>query len=97
MGAADALVQGRQRRQDTIPEPVRRFLASANNRRRLVAVIGSGNRNFGEHYQRAARDIAAASGRPVLFEFELSGTARDTDECRALLEGLDARLAGHDA
>lgn len=82
---------------DTIPEPVRRFLASANNRQRLVAVIGSGNRNFGEHYQQAARDIAAASGRPVLFEFELSGTTWDTDECRVLLEHLDVRLVRHDA
>ena len=77
---------------DTIPEPVKRFLASANNRRNMVAVIGSGNRNFGSHYQQAARDIAAASGRPVIFEFELSGTAWDSQECLRILEGLDVQV-----
>ena len=35
-------------RNDTVPQPVKRFLRSANNRRHLVGLIGSGNRNFGE-------------------------------------------------
>lgn len=82
---------------DTIPEPVRRFLASANNRRRMVGVIGSENRNFDEHYQQAARRIAAASGRPVLFEFELSGTTWDSDRCAAILHALDESLAAQGA
>lgn len=78
---------------DTIPEAVRRFLRSEVNRRRLVAVMGSGNRNFGRYYQKAAREIAQRSGRPVLFEFELSGTPWDVQECRRLLEELDEALA----
>jgi len=80
-------------RNDTIPEGVRRFLQSDVNRRRLVGVMGSGNRNFGAHYQRACRVVAERSGRPVLFEFELSGTPWDVEECRTILEGLDAALA----
>ncbi|WP_019137821.1 class Ib ribonucleoside-diphosphate reductase assembly flavoprotein NrdI [Cellulomonas massiliensis] len=78
---------------DTIPEAVRRFLRSAANRRRLVGVMGSGNRNFGRYYQHAAREIAARSGRPVLFEFELSGTPWDVQECRRILAELDDALA----
>jgi len=78
---------------DTIPEGVRRFLRSAVNRRAMVGVMGSGNRNFGEHYQRAARQIADASGRPVLFEFEISGTPWDVEECRRILGRLDEGLA----
>lgn len=78
---------------DTIPEAVRRFLRSPNNRRRLVGVIGSGNRNFGRYYQHAARDIAQRSGRPVLFEFELAGTAWDVARCRTILDELDEGLA----
>lgn len=39
---------------DTIPEPVKRFLRDPQTRRRLVGVMGSGNRNFGSHYQAAA-------------------------------------------
>ncbi len=77
---------------DTIPEPVRRFLRDPATRRRLVGVMGSGNRNFGEHYQAAARTIARVSGRPVLFEFELQGTRWDVEDARAILDELDAAL-----
>lgn len=79
---------------DTLPEPVRRFLRDPVTRRRLVGVMGSGNRNFGAHYQAAARQVARASGRPVLLEFELQGTPWDVEEAQRLLEELDARLAG---
>lgn len=82
---------------DTIPEAVRRFLRSERNRRALVGVMGSGNRNFGRYYQKAAREIAARSGRPVLFEFELAGTPWDVEECRRLLADLDVALAGRAA
>lgn len=78
---------------DTVPEAVRRFLRSAHNRRLLVGVMGSGNRNFGRFYQHAARDIAARSGRPVLLEFELAGTPWDVAEARRVLADLDAALA----
>jgi protein involved in ribonucleotide reduction len=67
----------------TLPAPVKAFLRSPSNRRRLVGIIGSGNRNFGAYYQAAARGLAAASGRPVLFEFELSGTPRTSPRARA--------------
>ncbi len=82
-------------RNDTVPEPVRRFLASAVNRRRMVAVMGSGNRNFGRHYQMAARVIAARSERPILFEFELAGTPWDVEECQRIMADLDEALAAN--
>ena len=78
---------------DTIPEAVRRFLNDEHNRRLMVGVMGSGNRNFGRYYQMAARQIAERSGRPMLFEFELAGTPWDVEECRHVLEELDAALA----
>lgn len=81
---------------DTVPEGVRRFLQSDHNRRLMVGVIGSGNRNFGQYYQMAARLVAERSGRPILFEFELAGTPWDVEECRRILEELDAALAAHD-
>ena len=77
----------------TLPAPVKAFLRSPTNRRRLVGIIGSGNRNFGAYYQAAARELAAASGRPVLFEFELSGTPEDVTACARILDELDAALA----
>jgi protein involved in ribonucleotide reduction len=84
-------------RNDTIPEAVRRFLRSPNNRRQLVGVMGSGNRNFGRHYQMAAREISRRSGRPMLFEFELAGTRWDVEECNHILADLDAGLAARQA
>ncbi len=80
---------------DTIPEAVRRFLRDPVTRRRMVGVMGSGNRNFGAHYQAASRQISAISGRPLLFEFELQGTAWDIADARAILERLDAEVAAH--
>ncbi len=80
-------------RNDTIPEAVRRFLRSPVNRRRMVGVMGSGNRNFGRYYQLAARRIAERSQRPVLFEFEIAGTPWDVEECRRILAELDEALA----
>ncbi|MFE6995971.1 class Ib ribonucleoside-diphosphate reductase assembly flavoprotein NrdI [Microbacterium sp. NPDC057659] len=79
---------------DTIPEPARRFLSRPRTRRLMVGVMGSGNRNFGAHYQAACRYIARASGRPVLFEFELQGTPEDVAEARRILAELDRRMAG---
>ena len=78
---------------DTIPEPVRRFLRDPVTRRHLVGIMGSGNRNFGQYYQAACRQIAKASGRPVLFEFELQGTPWDVEEAKAILAQLDASFA----
>lgn len=80
--------------QVTLPAPVRSFLRSPVNRRKLIGIIGSGNRNFGAYYQAAARQLAAVSGRPVLFEFELSGTAEDVARCAEILDGLDAAVNG---
>jgi protein involved in ribonucleotide reduction len=81
---------------DTVPEGVHRFLRSAHNRRLMVGVMGSGNRNFGRYYQMAARLVARRSGRPVLFEFELAGTPWDVEECRRILGELDEALAARD-
>ncbi|MFS0714528.1 class Ib ribonucleoside-diphosphate reductase assembly flavoprotein NrdI [Microbacterium sp. 2P01SA-2] len=76
----------------TLPAAVRAFLRSPVNRRRLVGIIGSGNRNFGEHYQAAARELARASGRPIVFEFELAGTPEDVADCARILAAFDLRF-----
>jgi protein involved in ribonucleotide reduction len=77
----------------TLPATVRAFLRSPVNRRRLVGIIGSGNRNFGDHYQAAARELGRVSGRPVVFEFELAGTPEDVAACARILAAFDARFA----
>jgi len=77
---------------DTVPEPVKRFLKNPAVRRKMVGIMGSGNRNFGSHYQAAARQIAKISGRPMLFEFELQGTQWDVEDAREILGKLDLEI-----
>lgn len=78
---------------DTLPEPVKRFLRNPAVRRKMIGVMGSGNRNFGAHYQAAAREIAKKSGRPMLFEFELQGTQWDVQDAQRILAELDVQVA----
>ncbi|CAH0535755.1 Protein NrdI [Vibrio stylophorae] len=63
--------------QGAVPKAVIETLNQAQIRRYLVGVIGSGNRNFGQHFARAGQIIAAKCQVPLLYRFELSGTAQD--------------------
>jgi len=92
VGSADTLLQGGQRGRG---DPARTCAG-------LSALRGqsppprrhhrSGNRNFGAYYQAAARELAEISGRPVVFEFELSGTPEDVARCAEILRGMDEAL-----
>lgn len=62
---------------DYIPRPVRTWLG--RNGQWVIGVIGTGNRNFGADYCRAAHDIADALHVPVLYRAELMGTPADID------------------
>jgi len=58
-----------------VPAPVAAFLR--NNHRNLVTVAGSGNRNWGANFARAADLISEKYNVPIILKFELSGTAED--------------------
>lgn len=62
---------------DYIPRPVRTWLG--HNGQWVIGVIGTGNRNFGADYCRAAHDIADCLQVPVLYRCELMGTPTDID------------------
>lgn len=70
----------------SVPKPVIRFLNDPANRALLRGVIAGGNRNFGQFFAHAGKVIAAKCGVPVLYRFELSGTAEDTDR---VITGLE--------
>lgn len=63
-----------------------RFLNDPDTRRHLRGVIAGGNRNFGALFASAGDVISRKCGVPVLYRFELAGTA--TDIAR-VTEGLD--------
>lgn len=69
-----------------VHKQVIRFLNDADARGHLRGVIASGNRNFGALYALAGDVIARKCGVPLLYRFELAGTASDLDRVR---EGLD--------
>lgn len=72
-----------------IPRQVRSFLNEEANRKRLKAVVGFGNTNFGEHYCKAADMIAAKTGVPILGRVEIFGTEEDVNTIKERLAMLD--------
>ena len=61
----------------SIPKSVKNFLNIPQNRDLLRGVVGMGNKNFGEHYGKAADMIAAKTGVPVIAKVEVFGTEDD--------------------
>lgn len=72
-----------------IPRQVRHFLNIPSNRDKLVAVIGMGNTNFGEHFCKAADMIANKTGVPVIARIEILGTSEDVQMIMERLEKLN--------
>ncbi|RSX46144.1 class Ib ribonucleoside-diphosphate reductase assembly flavoprotein NrdI [Bifidobacterium castoris] len=60
-----------------VPPQVKRFLNDPANRSWIRGVIASGNTNFGEAYAAAGPIIAGKCHVPLMYRFELMGTARD--------------------
>lgn len=70
----------------SVPKQVVRFLNNPLNRGNLRGVISSGNINFGESFAIAGDIIAAKCEVPLLYRFELMGTAQDVVDVRDGLE-----------
>lgn len=70
-----------------VPKQVIRFLNDLQNRELIRGVISAGNTNFGTGFGIAGDIIAAKTGVPHLYRFEVFGTP---DDVRAVNDGLDA-------
>lgn len=60
-----------------VPPQVRKFLSIGDNASNIVAVIASGNLNFGVDYGIAGDVISKKFGVPYVYRFELLGTPED--------------------
>ena len=69
-----------------VPKQVIKFLNVPDNRALLRGVIVGGNTNFGSAYGLAGDVVAQKCGVPVLYRFEIFGTAEDVDRVN---KGLD--------
>lgn len=70
-----------------VPKQVIKFLNDPQNRSLIRGVISAGNTNFGTGFGLAGDVIAAKTGVPHLYRFEVFGTP---DDVRAVNDGLDA-------
>ena len=68
-----------------VPKPVISFLNDAANRRLIRGVIAAGNTNFGTAFALAGNIISQKCAVPLLYRFELLGTAEDVTNVK---EGL---------
>lgn len=75
-----------------VPVQVIRFLNDPHNRSLIRAVIASGNTNFGEDFGKAGDIIAAKTGVPFVYRFELMGNDEDVRRVREGLTEYAARL-----
>ncbi|MFT8319037.1 MAG: class Ib ribonucleoside-diphosphate reductase assembly flavoprotein NrdI [Sporolactobacillus sp.] len=71
------------------PDNVQDFLKK--NGHYLVAVAASGNRNWGRNFAHAADALASAYHVPVLYKFELGGTAEDVIKFKERVNAYDER------
>lgn len=76
----------------SVPPQVKRFLKEPAIRELCVGIIGAGNLNFGEKYAAAGDIVAKRLTVPVLYRFELRGTASDLVEVTAGINNNWAKL-----
>ena len=72
----------------SIPRQVRKFLNVEQNRSLLRGVVGFGNKNFGDHFCKAADLISAKTGVPIVARVEIFGTEEDLTKVKERLELL---------
>lgn len=65
-----------------VPRDVIHFLNQLENRKHCLAVVASGNTNFGDSYAIAGPILAAKLHVPLLHQFELLGTVDDVVKVR---------------
>jgi len=69
-----------------VPKQVIRFLNDPDNRALIRGVVVGGNTNFGTAFGLAGDIVAAKTGVPCLYRFEVFGTQ---DDVEAVAEGLE--------
>lgn len=69
-----------------VPKPVIHFLNNPANRSLIRGVIAAGNTNFGTAYGLAGNIVSQKCAVPLLYRFELLGTAEDVENVKQGLE-----------
>lgn len=74
---------------EILTNPLGDFIASHDNVKHCIGIIGSGNRNFNHQYCLTAKQYSQRFGFPMLGDFELRGTSSDVERLSTvILEAL---------
>jgi len=65
---------------DEITDLASEFINFKRNEEYLIGFAGSGNKNWDEHYCKNAKQLAENYNKPLIFNFELSGTDKDIEK-----------------
>lgn len=79
---------------EILTTPLGDFIASHDNYKHCIGIIGSGNRNFNEQYCLTAKQYAKRFGFPMLGDFELRGTDRDVERLAKVIVERNQLLNG---
>lgn len=77
-----------------IPHQVKKFLNHNENSSSMVAVVSSGNRNFGRDYGVAGEIIAHRFKIPHIHKFELAGEEEDVVKVKDMILLLEEKHKG---
>lgn len=74
---------------EILTNPLGDFIASHDNYKRCMGIIGSGNKNFNNQYVLTAKQYSQRFGFPLLGDFELRGTQADIERlAKVILERM---------
>lgn len=70
-----------------VPKPVVEFLSKYYNN--MVAVISSGNKNWGQNFAKSGNLISQEYSIPLLYKFELKGTPKDVENVNRIVDNIE--------
>lgn len=78
---------------DEITDIVSEFVDYKNNIDHLIGFVGSGNKNWEKSYVYNAKDLSKKYNKPLIFDFEISGTDNDIIDFKKEVDKIESTKA----
>jgi protein involved in ribonucleotide reduction len=78
---------------DEITDVVSEFIDYKNNIDYLIGFVGSGNKNWEKSYVYNAKDLSKKYNKPLIFDFEISGTDNDIIDFKKEVDKIESTKA----
>lgn len=73
---------GGGRDKGSVPKPVVEFIKKEENRRHILGIVGSGDRNYGDKFCQGAKMLSEKIKIPILYKYEIRGTNNEVNDVR---------------